>query len=316
MISGGFAGGLDPELATADLVIAENLSTPEVLARVRSRTPPTPRCRFGAVVSRAETIETVAAKAGLHRETGALAVDMESETVAVACRAAGVPLLVVRTISDAADAPLPVPFAEWFDLQRQVPRKFGLVKHLLFHPGRIGPFAGFVRGLAPARRTLAEFLLRFLTDFDSQTLTFEQNAASELMPNPLPPFIELPRQDANLRQDHAMLFWVDFRQIRSVRIRLPLKSMPPDLRQLYDEHASALFAFLLNFTRREADARDVLQELFLKLSTRPRHGWLAKVRANPRVSPSSRTSPGDRRPSPPEQLSESRSSPARRLGTV
>jgi RNA polymerase sigma-70 factor, ECF subfamily len=52
--------------------------------------------------------------------------------------------------------------------------------------------------------------------------------------------------------------------------------MPPDLRQLYDEHAPALFAFLLNFTRREADARDVLQELFLKLSARPER--LAGVR--------------------------------------
>jgi RNA polymerase sigma-70 factor (ECF subfamily) len=47
--------------------------------------------------------------------------------------------------------------------------------------------------------------------------------------------------------------------------------MSPDLRQLYDEHAPALFAFLLNFTRREADARDVLQELFLKLIARPEH---------------------------------------------
>jgi adenosylhomocysteine nucleosidase len=167
VICAGFAGGLDPELATADLVIAENLSTLEVLARVRSRTPPTPRCRFGAVVSRDEPIETLEDKAALYRETGALAVDMESETVAAACRAAGVPLLVVRTISDAADAPLPVPFAEWFDLRRQEPRKFGLVKHLLFHPDRIGPFAHFVRGLAPARRSLAEFLLRFLADFDS-----------------------------------------------------------------------------------------------------------------------------------------------------
>jgi RNA polymerase sigma-70 factor (ECF subfamily) len=45
--------------------------------------------------------------------------------------------------------------------------------------------------------------------------------------------------------------------------------MPHTLRQLYDEHAPALYAFLLNLTRREADARDVLQELFLKLSAQP-----------------------------------------------
>jgi RNA polymerase sigma-70 factor (ECF subfamily) len=41
---------------------------------------------------------------------------------------------------------------------------------------------------------------------------------------------------------------------------------PPDLERLYDEHARALFAFLLNFTRRETDTRDVLQEVFIKLA--------------------------------------------------
>ena len=41
---------------------------------------------------------------------------------------------------------------------------------------------------------------------------------------------------------------------------------PPDLERLYDEHASALFAFLLNFTRHEADTRDLLQEVFVKNS--------------------------------------------------
>lgn len=52
--------------------------------------------------------------------------------------------------------------------------------------------------------------------------------------------------------------------------------MPPDLHQLYDDHAPALFAFLLNVTRSEADTRDVLQELFLKLTARP--ALLAGVR--------------------------------------
>ena len=51
--------------------------------------------------------------------------------------------------------------------------------------------------------------------------------------------------------------------------------MPPtDLERLYDEHASALFAFLLNFTRNETDTRDLLQEVFVKLARQPRllHG--------------------------------------------
>lgn len=43
----------------------------------------------------------------------------------------------------------------------------------------------------------------------------------------------------------------------------------PPLAALYDEHAPALFGFLLNFTRQESDARDALQEVFIKLVRSP-----------------------------------------------
>jgi RNA polymerase sigma-70 factor (ECF subfamily) len=39
-----------------------------------------------------------------------------------------------------------------------------------------------------------------------------------------------------------------------------------DIERLYDEHAQPLYAFLLNFTRDEADTRDLLQEIFVKLA--------------------------------------------------
>ncbi len=45
--------------------------------------------------------------------------------------------------------------------------------------------------------------------------------------------------------------------------------MPPDLERLYDDHAQALFAFLLSLTRDETDTRDVLQEIFVKLARQP-----------------------------------------------
>lgn len=47
--------------------------------------------------------------------------------------------------------------------------------------------------------------------------------------------------------------------------------MPADfeLEGLYDDHAQALFAFLLNFTRNEDDTRDVLQDVFVKLAREP-----------------------------------------------
>ena len=42
-----------------------------------------------------------------------------------------------------------------------------------------------------------------------------------------------------------------------------------DIERLYDEHAQPLYALLLNFTRDEADTRDLLQELFVKLARHP-----------------------------------------------
>jgi len=43
----------------------------------------------------------------------------------------------------------------------------------------------------------------------------------------------------------------------------------PALERLYDEHAQSLYAFLLHLTRDEADTRDLLQEVFIKLARHP-----------------------------------------------
>src|SRR5688572_5524230 len=49
-----------------------------------------------------------------------------------------------------------------------------------------------------------------------------------------------------------------------------------DLEELYDEHAQALYAFALDLTRNEADTRDILQDLFIKVACQP--GILTGVR--------------------------------------
>ncbi|HEY3760824.1 MAG TPA: sigma-70 family RNA polymerase sigma factor [Verrucomicrobiae bacterium] len=42
-----------------------------------------------------------------------------------------------------------------------------------------------------------------------------------------------------------------------------------EIERLYDEHARSLFAYLLNFTRDETDTRDLLQEIFVKITREP-----------------------------------------------
>jgi adenosylhomocysteine nucleosidase len=162
LICAGFAGGLDMRVRIGDLIVADNFSTPEMRARAQALTGEKPHRFFGQLVTCEAPVETAAAKATLALDTGALAVDMETAAVAEACHTAGVPLLAVRAISDVATTPLPVPFAQWFDLRRQRPRRWTLLKYLVLHPERVSPFAQFLRGLAPARRSLADFLTRFL----------------------------------------------------------------------------------------------------------------------------------------------------------
>jgi RNA polymerase sigma-70 factor (ECF subfamily) len=58
---------------------------------------------------------------------------------------------------------------------------------------------------------------------------------------------------------------------------------PDLLESLYDAHAGALFAYALNLTRSEADARDLLQDQFHRLARQPMpaavrdaRGWLLR----------------------------------------
>lgn len=58
-----------------------------------------------------------------------------------------------------------------------------------------------------------------------------------------------------------------------------------DLEKIYDEHANAIYAFLLNVTRNQQDTNDIMQEVFVRLCTKPSllenisnlRSWLIKM---------------------------------------
>lgn len=156
VISSGFAGALQSGIGVGDLVLGENFSDPaltENAARVCARGS---GLRRGALTTQPAVAETAAAKTALGAATGALAVDMETAWIAEACVRAGLPMLSLRVISDAADQPFPAPGAILFDVARQRPRYVRLPLWLATHPWRVAPFVRFVRGLAPARAALAD----------------------------------------------------------------------------------------------------------------------------------------------------------------
>lgn len=67
--------------------------------------------------------------------------------------------------------------------------------------------------------------------------------------------------------------------MRPVRETPRHMSAAPSLPELYDAHAAGLFHYLRNFTGQEADAKDLLQELFIKLARQTIPPGIANMRA-------------------------------------
>jgi adenosylhomocysteine nucleosidase len=91
----------DPHLLAVAQAAAEKLSLQEIHAGAKARKP---AVRCGVVVSGDVFVASPRRKAELRRDFGADAVEMEGAAVAHVCRAMGVPCLIIRSISDTADA--------------------------------------------------------------------------------------------------------------------------------------------------------------------------------------------------------------------
>jgi adenosylhomocysteine nucleosidase len=116
LLSFGLAGGLDPELAAGSVVFPR-----EVISGDGARFPTSMEWRErltavilkqgpvagGALLTSARPIDAVADKAAAFRETGAVAVDMESLAVAQVAAGHRLPFMVVRVIVDTAEDVLP-----------------------------------------------------------------------------------------------------------------------------------------------------------------------------------------------------------------
>jgi nucleoside phosphorylase len=106
----GFAGGLNPDLAIGTVVFElpeSPLSTFNFQLSTRLSAAGVKPVRFFCA-DRITT--TVAEKKKLRAETGADAVEMESETIHAVCRERGISCATVRVISDMANEDLPLDF--------------------------------------------------------------------------------------------------------------------------------------------------------------------------------------------------------------
>src|SRR5207248_10246010 len=95
-------------------------------------------------------------------ESGAVAVDMETEFIAAACAAHQVPMLSLRVMSDTPAEPLPAPPEVLFDLEKQKTNFARLALYVVTHPGALKRLVAFRQQVALARRSLAETLDKLL----------------------------------------------------------------------------------------------------------------------------------------------------------
>ncbi len=114
LISFGIAGGLAPHLRAGDVVLSAEVIGDDCRWRpsddFHHQVSDLAR-RIGAaegpVYGASNILSTESGKARAWRDTGALAVDLESAIVARAADAAGIPFVVLRTIADPATRQLP-----------------------------------------------------------------------------------------------------------------------------------------------------------------------------------------------------------------
>lgn len=107
LVSAGFAGGLDPALVRG-AVVRPTLSVTDGEGPPIALAAPDDSARASlTIVTVADVVATPAAKRALAARASAHLVDMETRAVVEVARAAGIPCLSVRVISDAVDDELP-----------------------------------------------------------------------------------------------------------------------------------------------------------------------------------------------------------------
>jgi nucleoside phosphorylase len=160
LISTGFAGSLKHELRVNDLLVAKNFSTVDLKHASLSNVSihAANMLTVPALIDSSEERERIA------RESGASAVDMETEFIARACAVHGIPLLALRVITDTPTQPFPAPPRVLFDIQQQRTHIGALAKFFLAHPGRMPDLVQFARRISQARNTLSKALVRIVRD--------------------------------------------------------------------------------------------------------------------------------------------------------
>jgi adenosylhomocysteine nucleosidase len=169
LLAVGFAGALSTTLHVGDLLFATEIAEPggdcwevdeSLLATFRA-TPARSAGRtltFGRLVMATRVLADPSEKRRMEKETGAVAVDMESAAIARRAALAGVPMGALRAMTDGAAESLPPDLETCFDSAGQFHRT-RLLRLLARRPTAVGGLLRLGRQASRAGRELAGFLV-------------------------------------------------------------------------------------------------------------------------------------------------------------
>jgi nucleoside phosphorylase len=153
LIASGFCGGTKDELRPGDLVIADNAS--DLSKKARAILP-------DAVIGKIHSVDRITDPAvdryEIGRQHGAIAIDMETETIARLCAERSIPVLALRVVSDSPAAPFPMPPSVLFHIEKQRTNFFALFGYIAHNPVSAIHLAQFSKQTTHARTKLADAL--------------------------------------------------------------------------------------------------------------------------------------------------------------
>ena len=152
----GFAGGLDPALKPGDV-----LRIGRVISESGDRIELDGTDGRAVLLTADSVADSPAKKAELFRSHLASAVDMETYYVARLAQQAGVKMVALRAISDAAHTMLPAACVNWVTHEGES-RPLAAVTYMLTRPWHIPELVEVARGVRLACRRLTEESLRIV----------------------------------------------------------------------------------------------------------------------------------------------------------
>ena len=160
LISTGFAGALNDEMQVGKLLLAKNFSTVD-LNEKRSSVSRLP-IHLADLFTAPTLSDSSDERTEIASTTGAAAVDMETEFIARACAAHGIPLLSLRVITDTPRHSFPAPPNVLFNVDQQRTNLLRLTAFFLAHPNRVPRLIQFARRIARVQKVLANALVEIV----------------------------------------------------------------------------------------------------------------------------------------------------------